>query len=174
LRTATRSNGTNVLQNGRYHERRHDELYVVACVFNPRRFESRVRLFHEFENYVAASGAKLFVVEAAFGDRRHEVTSPTNPMHLQVRTNVELWHKERLASHSRVARSIMLLAVGTACADESSPPRAQRITTLLPSTMRMRVFDIVRGTLRTVIHDVKHCNLLRITQQLKTPSMFHP
>ena len=83
-------------KTGGIHERRHDELYVVACVFNPRRFESRVRLFHEFENYVASSGAKLFVVEAAFGDRRHEVTSPTNPMHLQVRTNVELWHKERL------------------------------------------------------------------------------
>ena len=48
------------------------------------------------KSYVRASGAKLFVVEAAFGDRRHEVTDRDNPMHLQVRTDVELWHKERL------------------------------------------------------------------------------
>ena len=90
------ANGANGVTSGRYHERRHDELYVVACVFNPRRFESRIRLFREFEDYVRASGAKLFVVEAAFGDRRHEVTERGNPMHLQLRTDVELWHKERL------------------------------------------------------------------------------
>jgi len=45
---------------------------------------------------VAASGAKLFVVEAAFGDRAHEVTQRDNPNHLQLRTHEELWHKERL------------------------------------------------------------------------------
>lgn len=84
------------VQHGRLHERRSEELYVVVCVFNPRRFESRIRLFNEFEHYVLASGARLFVVEAAFGDRRFEVTSPDDPMHLQVRTSDELWHKERL------------------------------------------------------------------------------
>ena len=93
---ANRSPGANVLQNGRYHRPRGDELYVVVSIFNPRRFESRIRLFREFEQYVALNGARLFVVEAAFGDREFEVTERGNPMHLQVRTNVELWHKERL------------------------------------------------------------------------------
>jgi hypothetical protein len=82
--------------HGRAGRARHDELYVVVSIFNPRRFESRLRLFREFERYVHASGAQLFVVEAAFGDRPHEVTQADNPMHLQVRTNEELWHKERL------------------------------------------------------------------------------
>jgi hypothetical protein len=88
--------GGSPLQNGRYHRQRGDELYIVVSIFNPRRFESRIRLFREFEEYVRLSGAKLFVVEAAFGDREFEATERDNPMHLQVRTSEELWHKERL------------------------------------------------------------------------------
>lgn len=89
-------NPITTLQNGRCHRARQDELWVVVSIFNPRRFESRIRLFREFEAYVHASGANLFVVEAAFGDRACEVTEPNNKMHLQLRTDVELWHKERL------------------------------------------------------------------------------
>jgi hypothetical protein len=34
------------------------------------------------------------VAEVAFGGRPFEVTEPDNPHHLQLRTSVELWHKE--------------------------------------------------------------------------------
>ena len=39
---------------------------------------------------------KLYVVEIAYGDRPHEVTSPDNPNDLQLRTKSELFHKENL------------------------------------------------------------------------------
>ncbi len=45
---------------------------------------------------MAASGAVLVTVEAAFGDHGFEVTDSFNPMHLQLRTSSVLWHKERI------------------------------------------------------------------------------
>jgi hypothetical protein len=41
-------------------------------------------------------GAKLYVIEGAFGDRDFEVTDPANSRHIQIRTESELWHKENL------------------------------------------------------------------------------
>src|SRR6185295_6285399 len=40
----------------------------------------------------------LYVVEIAFADRHFEVTSSTNPRHLQLRTSHELWHKENMVN----------------------------------------------------------------------------
>lgn len=73
-------------------------LYIVAVVFNPFGFKSRYRLYENFKKHMAESGAKLFTVEAAFGDRDFVVTDPRDPMNLQVRTNQILWHKERLGN----------------------------------------------------------------------------
>jgi len=39
---------------------------------------------------------KLHIVEAAFGDRHHEVTDHNNPNHLQLRTKSEIWVKENM------------------------------------------------------------------------------
>lgn len=72
-----------------------DPLYVVTTVFNPRRFKTRTRLYHNFAKWVKDSGAKLITAEVAFGDRPHEVTEAGNPCHLQLRTSSDLWHKER-------------------------------------------------------------------------------
>lgn len=71
-------------------------LYVVTAIFNPMQFQSRAKLYAAFATHMANTGAKLFTVEAAFGDHPHEVTSPSNPMHLQLRTSQVLWHKERM------------------------------------------------------------------------------
>jgi hypothetical protein len=72
-----------------------DELHVVTVVFDPRRFHSRYRLYRTFAKHMEDSGAKLLTVEVAFGDRPFEVTTADEPWNLQLRTNVELWHKER-------------------------------------------------------------------------------
>jgi hypothetical protein len=72
-------------------------LYVVVAYMNPRRFDNRLRLFREFEQRMLATpGIVMYVVECAFGQRPFEATSPTNPLHKQVRSNDELWLKERL------------------------------------------------------------------------------
>src|SRR3954469_15140791 len=51
-------------------------LDVVTCVFNPYRFASRSRLFHQWEKRTLDAGARLTVVECAFGERPFEVTKP--------------------------------------------------------------------------------------------------
>jgi hypothetical protein len=73
-----------------------DDFYVVAVMTNPERFKVRGRLFKEFMARMERYGVKLYVVEGAFGDREFEVTDPTNPRHIQLRTDSELWHKENL------------------------------------------------------------------------------
>jgi hypothetical protein len=76
-------------------------LYVITPIFNPFRFQSRARLFRSFAAHMEASGAKLFAIEAAFGEHPHQVTDPCNPMHMQLRTNAVLFHKERLINIAR-------------------------------------------------------------------------
>lgn len=73
-----------------------NNLYVITPIFNPFRFQSRYRLYENFRKHMAESGAKLFTIEAAFGDQPFRVTSPDDPMNAQLRTNQVLWHKERL------------------------------------------------------------------------------
>lgn len=72
-----------------------EPLYIITPIFNPRNFTSRIKLYKQFEKYVEAAGAKLITVEVAFGEREFEATKPYNKYHLQLRSPVELWHKER-------------------------------------------------------------------------------
>lgn len=70
-----------------------DRLTVVTVVFNPRRFASRIRLYRQFANYMARyPNVRLVTVEVAFGDRPFEITGPDI---INLRTNAEIWHKER-------------------------------------------------------------------------------
>ena len=71
-------------------------LYVVTPIVNPSRYKSRYRLYEDFAKHVTDAGAVLYTVEAAYGDRVHEVTKADNPRHIQLRTAHELWHKENL------------------------------------------------------------------------------
>lgn len=71
-------------------------LYVVTSVFNPNRYQSRYRLYYGFEKHCLDSGAIPYTVEAALRDRHHEVTHHSNPCHIQLRTESELWFKENL------------------------------------------------------------------------------
>jgi hypothetical protein len=77
-------------------DRLHDPLYVIAPVFNATRYRSRWRLYQDFAKRVAASGATLITVEAAFGDRDYAVTEAGNVYDVQLRTTAELWLKERM------------------------------------------------------------------------------
>ena len=73
-----------------------DVLDVVAVVSNPVRYRARYDLFRAFEAHVLESGARLTVVEMAFGNRPFEVTRPEDPRHVQVRSAHEFWAKENL------------------------------------------------------------------------------
>jgi hypothetical protein len=72
------------------------DFYVIAPISNPRRYRSRYRLYEEFAQTIAVSGATLLTIEVAFGERPFAVTAPGNPWHVQLRTRHELWHKENM------------------------------------------------------------------------------
>jgi hypothetical protein len=72
-------------------------LHVVSVVSNPIRFQSRYRLFRDFQTRMRAThNVAFYTVELAFGDRQFEVTESTNPMDLQLHTDQEIWHKESM------------------------------------------------------------------------------
>ena len=74
-----------------------DTLYVVAAVFNPRRYARRYELFRQFAEHVSHQPrARLITVELALGDRPFEVTEAHNPDHIRYRTNDEWFIKENL------------------------------------------------------------------------------
>ncbi len=74
-------------------------LHVVGVVSNPVRYHSRYRLARQWMAEMQATpNVHLTMVEAAFGDRHHEVTEAGNPDHLQLRTSSEIWCKESMVN----------------------------------------------------------------------------
>lgn len=82
-----------------------DKLHVMTVLSNPPRFRSRYNLYREYAKRVLDSSAILHTCEIAFGQRHFEITDPSNPHHLQLRTSHEIWHKENalnvLLQHAR-------------------------------------------------------------------------
>jgi hypothetical protein len=73
-----------------------DNFYVVTVISNPVRYDTRYELFEQFIQHMNESGVKVMVVEVAHGNRAFKVTTPDNPLNIQLRTNAELWHKENM------------------------------------------------------------------------------
>ena len=73
-----------------------DTLYVIAVISNPMGYESRYRLYKDFEKQIINSDAELITVELAIRDQEFAITHPNNKNHVQVRTDSVLWHKENL------------------------------------------------------------------------------
>jgi hypothetical protein len=69
-------------------------LYVITTVFNSVRFRSRWKLYEDFVRMCENTGAIVYTVEVAFGEREFVVTQSGNPYHTQLRTFHELWLKE--------------------------------------------------------------------------------
>lgn len=74
---------------------RDNRLYVACMVFNPRAYESRYRLYREFKARMVAAGVVLVTVEIAFQNRDFVVTSADDDHDIQLRSDAEMWHKER-------------------------------------------------------------------------------
>jgi hypothetical protein len=70
-----------------------DKLWVVTCISNPARYESRYRIFKHFKESMDVAKVNLMVIELAFGDRPFEIEAENV---IQLRTNDELWNKENL------------------------------------------------------------------------------
>lgn len=71
-------------------------FHVIAVISNPVRFRARTELYRKFEKHMADSGASLYTVETAFGDRPFDVTEPGDPKDIRFRSFDEIWHKENM------------------------------------------------------------------------------
>lgn len=77
-------------------ENKLQDLVVITVISNPVRYRSRYELYRKFERSMREAGATLITVEQAFGERPFEITERDNPLHVQVRSVDELWHKENM------------------------------------------------------------------------------
>ena len=76
-----------------------EKLNVIVVISNPCLYARRYILMKQFvdriEKYDSAT-VNLFIVELAYKNQKYMVTNRTNPNHLQLRTEVPLWHKENM------------------------------------------------------------------------------
>ncbi len=71
-------------------------LHVVAVISNPIRWQSRIRLYREFEQHMLDSGVRLTTVECSYGDRPYELADNPHVNHVPVRSWSVVWNKESL------------------------------------------------------------------------------
>ena len=79
-------------------EKIEDFLHVIAVVSNPCLFAKRYILMKEFIHRFdkEESNVILYIVELAYGNQKFIITDSKNSKHLQLRTDVPLWHKENM------------------------------------------------------------------------------
>lgn len=75
-----------------------NKLHVVLCISNPCLYARRYILIKEFINRMELEETDviIYVVEYAYKNQRFIITDPKNPRHLQIRTEVPIWHKENM------------------------------------------------------------------------------
>ena len=83
-----------ILNNDRIEEK----LHVVMVISNPCNFKRRIKLAKEFiQRMKTNTDVILYIVELAYlCNDKFCITKPTNPRHLQLKTKVPLWHKEKI------------------------------------------------------------------------------
>ena len=72
------------------------KFWVIVVISNPIRYKRRYELTWPFIEMLDQAGVNYVLVEQAFGNRRHMLTSSNNKYHLQVQSEEELWHKENM------------------------------------------------------------------------------
>ncbi len=68
----------------------------MTAIANPIHWESRIRLYREFERHMLDSGVRLTVVECAYGDRPFQCAGTPGVTHVPVRARTLTWSKENL------------------------------------------------------------------------------
>ena len=74
------------------------KFYAISVLSNPIRYSTRWRLYKQFQQHMKDLNVKLITVEQAFGRRDFQVTERDDPMHVQVRSDQEVWHKENMVN----------------------------------------------------------------------------
>lgn len=69
-------------------------FYCITPYFNPQRYQSRKRLYHQFKRSMERQGVKVITVEVALCDRNFEVENNNDPLWIGLRSDHEIWNKE--------------------------------------------------------------------------------
>jgi hypothetical protein len=77
-----------------------DKLHVVLVISNPCLYARRYILIREFIQRMEAeeTNVNVYVVEMAYKNQKFIVTDANNKRHLQLRTDVPVWHKENMVN----------------------------------------------------------------------------
>ena len=76
-----------------------DTLHVIAVVSNPALFAQRYILTKQFlRRMEQEANVRVYTVELVYGSEPFYITDKKNPRHLQLRTDVPLWHKENMVN----------------------------------------------------------------------------
>ena len=75
-----------------------DKLHVIVVISNPCMFAKRYILMKEFINRIEMEEDRvlLYIVEMAYGNQTYIITNKNNKLHLQLRTETPIWHKENM------------------------------------------------------------------------------
>lgn len=75
-----------------------EKLNVIAVVSNPCMFAKRYILMKEFIQRMEKEepNVNVYIVELAYKDQPFIITNKRNKNHLQLRTDVPMWHKENM------------------------------------------------------------------------------
>jgi hypothetical protein len=75
-----------------------EKLNVIIVISNPCLYAKRYILLKEFVKRIEEEEehVNLFIVELVYGDQKFIITNKNNKHHLQLKTEVPLWHKENM------------------------------------------------------------------------------
>jgi hypothetical protein len=74
-----------------------DKLHLIIVISNPCLYLRRYQLAKEFIDRTEGNkDVILYVVELAYQKQTFKITDSSNPRHLQLRSNIPIWHKENM------------------------------------------------------------------------------
>ena len=74
-----------------------EKLHVLAVISNPANFSSRIQLFDNFKKYIEKeSNVILYTAELIYPGQEYKITDKSNPHHLQLLGEDEIWSKENM------------------------------------------------------------------------------
>jgi hypothetical protein len=76
------------------------KLHVVLVISNPCLFARRYILMREFiqRMELEETDVILYIVEMTYKTQKYIITEATNPRHLQINTEIPIWHKENMVN----------------------------------------------------------------------------
>ena len=115
-----------------------DVLHVIAVVSNPALFATRYILAKQFlRRMEEESHVRVYVVELAYGSQPFYIADSKNPQHLQLRTQIPLWHKENMVNsslHQNVLKEYSMRFGGIFMRAKKIPSRGRCAVPTVPPT----------------------------------------